>query len=107
MQYHTDLLLRTSHVLKSNIEVLKSLSSEAKKRQHLQPPELIQRYEVFDEVLESAIREHKFIRNYANNVRDRADRVTLVVSALAAERTLFRSVQSPRHSPLFQLRRKY
>ena len=74
-----DLLIRASHVLQSNLLVLKALEVEARKRQHLQQGTHTEDYSLFHDALISTTQELGFLINRVDLVRARLTNITEAV----------------------------
>lgn len=77
---YADLLLRSSHVLKLNMEVLKMLSRESKRAEDLDSPDSYSRYRTLEWALDSTMSETKLLRDHAELVLSRAKNVAAMVS---------------------------
>lgn len=75
-----DLLLRSTHVLKLNMEVFKMLSRESKRAEDLDSPDSYQRYRTLEWAIDSTMSETKLLRDHAELVLSRAKNVAAMVS---------------------------
>lgn len=77
-----DLLLRSTHVLKLNMEVFKMLSKESKRAEDLDSPDSYSRYQTLEWALDSTLSETRLLRDHAELVLNRAKGVQAMVNLL-------------------------
>jgi hypothetical protein len=70
-------------VLKLNVTVLNGLAREAAKRQSVEGPAAAPRYAVFSKVVGGCLDDHAFINSHVSLVRERAERISTIVSVQA------------------------
>jgi hypothetical protein len=75
-QSYNDLLLRASHVLQSNIDVLRAAEGVARKRQLQEGGGFPDRYEAFQDIINSTVCEFTLVINHISLVCSRLDRIT-------------------------------
>jgi hypothetical protein len=80
LNQYTDLLVRATHVLQLNIAVLTTLSREAAKRHAMDSATSSPRYEIFTRTIQSCLDDHAFIKGHVGLVRERAERIAVMVS---------------------------
>lgn len=75
-----DLLLRLTHVLKLNIEVLKLLLKESKSRKELDEMGFEWRYKSLESAIDASVSQSTYINEHVKLVRSRADSIVAMVS---------------------------
>jgi len=64
--------------------VLTTLSREATNRQGMEPAASAPRYETFAKTVQNCLDDHAFIKGHVGLVRERAERIAVMVSSLKA-----------------------
>jgi hypothetical protein len=64
--------------------VLTTLSREATNRQGIEPAASAPRYEIFAKTVQNCLDDHAFIKGHVSLVRERAERIAVMVSSIKA-----------------------
>ncbi|KAF8864440.1 hypothetical protein BDZ45DRAFT_38140 [Acephala macrosclerotiorum] len=81
-----DLLLRSTHVLKLNMEVFKALSRETKRAEDIDSPDSYSRYRTLEWAIDSTMSETKLLRDHVDLVLNRAKGIQAMMRDLISIR---------------------